>query len=109
MGTVFLWNVRFLCTIVAPDMEFPACSFVTDRDPERIPLVLRILTVSFFATLFFTTTGIWTIDRYILRLDDVQWTILILIPWVLFILELTTAMVFQVIQGVLFSLQQIRR
>jgi hypothetical protein len=98
----------FLGIMAALD-TVPDPSFAADRDPAINPLVLLALTVSFLATLFFTTAGIWLIDRYVLSLDDLQWTVLILIPWVFFILLLTTALVYQVIRGVLVSWRMFRK
>jgi hypothetical protein len=95
--------------MAAQDTELHGRSFSTDPDPEANPLVLITLTGALLATLFFTTAGIWLLDRYVLPLNDFQWTILILIPWVFFILMLTTALVFQVIRGVFSSLRRIRR
>ena len=95
--------------MTAPDREIPDLSATAQPDPGETPPFLRILTLSFLATLFFTTAGIWIIDRYVVRIDDLQWTFLILVPWVLFILELTTAMIFQVIRGVLVPWRTLRK
>jgi hypothetical protein len=73
------------------------------------PVVLDILTTALLFTVVFTTAGIWLIDRYFFRLDDLQWIVLILIPWGLFILVLTTALVFQIVQGVLVPWRSTRK
>jgi hypothetical protein len=72
-------------------------------------VLVKILAVALLFTVVFTTAGIWLIDRYFFRLDDLQWTVLILIPWGLFILVLTTALVFRIVQGVLVSWRSIRK
>jgi hypothetical protein len=95
--------------MAAPEGQVHDRYLAGEPKPGVNPLVLRILTLAFLATLFFTTAGIWLIDRYLLRLDDLRWSILILVPWVLFILLLTTVLVFQVIRGVLLPWQSIRR
>ena len=63
------------------------------------PAILKILTVFFLFTLLFTTIGIAMINAWIHQLDDVQWIILILVPWMLFILLLSTAFVYQVLRS----------
>ena len=77
--------------------------------PGVNPAVLKILAATLLFTVVFTTAGIWLIDRYFFRLDDLQWIILILIPWGIFILLLTTALVFQIIRGVLVPWRSTRK
>ena len=79
-----------------PDLS-GAVPFATATDAT--PALLRILTVFFLFTLAFTTLGIAMINAWIFPLDDLQWIILILVPWVLFILLLTMAFVYRVVKS----------
>ena len=94
-----------------PDMpgNLPDLSINDEPVPGDNTVLVKILTAALLFTLMFTTAGIWLIDRYFFRLDDLQWTVLILIPWGLFILVLTTALVFRIMQGVLVSWRSIRK
>jgi hypothetical protein len=85
-----------------PDVpgKLPDLSISDEPIPDDNPVLVKILTVALLFTVVFTTAGIWLIDRYFIRLDDLLWIVLILIPWGLFILVLTTALVFRIARGV---------
>ena len=94
-----------------PDMpgKLPDLSLSDEPVPGDNRVLVKILTAALLLTVVFTTAGIWFIDRFFIRLDDLQWIVLILIPWGLFILVLTTALVFRIIQGVLVPWRSIRK
>ena len=73
------------------------------------PGILRIITLILTATLLFTTVGIWLIDQYLFHLDDLQWILLIIIPWGFCILLLTTAFVLQLVRGITGSWHIIKK
>jgi hypothetical protein len=94
-----------------PDVQgkLPDLSLSDEPVPGDNPVLVKILTVAFLFTVVFTTAGIWLIDRYFIRLDDLQWIVLILFPWGSFILVLTTALVFQIARGVAGPWRNIRK
>jgi hypothetical protein len=94
-----------------PDVpgELPDLSLSDEAVPGDTMVLVKILAAALFLTIVFTTAGIWFIDRYFFRLDDLQWIVLILIPWGLFILVLTTVLVFRIVQGVLVPWRNIRK
>jgi hypothetical protein len=94
-----------------PDVqgELPDLSLSDETVPGDTMVLVKILAAALLFTVVFTTAGIWFIDRYFFRLNDLQWIVLILIPWGLFILVLTTALVFQIVRGVLVPWRSIRK
>jgi hypothetical protein len=96
---------------IMPDVpgELPDLSLSDETVPGDNMVLVKILAAALLSTVMFTTAGIWLIDRYFIRLDDLQWIVLILIPWGLFILVLTTALVFQIARGVFAPWRNIRK